>query len=178
MTILAIDPGTRRFGWALVNRRPETLECGALEVTGVAGMAREVDALLVLARRAAGRQVDEVVVEQPGFWLRGARNKNMAGVAGIEQAVGAAVAVAAVRGLPVLVVADDRVKYYWTGRGQSAKHHVHAVLLLSGNTIPQLKNQTCADCRGAGGRDDHSPDAADAASIVLAAADPVFRLGD
>ena len=79
-------------------------------------------------------------------------------------------AVSAATALPVMQVPDTDVKQWLAGHRSARKHEVHGVVLLSGAVVPQLRRETCADCRNADGDAKHSPDAADAAALALYAA--------
>lgn len=167
ISILAIDPGSRRLGWANIrdSGEPEVHHCGAVEVDGIDGAAAQVEHLL------AGLEVHRVVVEIPGGWMRGAKAKrSIAAVATLYQVIGAVRGLAVARSLPVLAIPDDAVKLGIGGHRSAAKQDVHRVLRMMGIRVPQVGRQTCAECRSAGEPDDHSPDASDAVALGLYAA--------
>lgn len=154
--ILAIDPGSRRLGWAVASDQA-IVACGAVDVEG--RTLAEIGA--AVRELAATWEADRACVEVPDGSMVGVRS--LVATARLHMVVGA-VAVGA--GVPCDLVLAGDVKMALAGRRTAKKHEVHAVLILAGVEIPPLKRQTCPDCRAAGGRHDHSPDAADAAGLA------------
>jgi crossover junction endodeoxyribonuclease RuvC len=127
MRVLGLDPGSRRTGWGVVERRARELHCVA--AGHVAPPAR-----LSLAERlhAIVREVDEVmerfapdhVVIESAFHHAFARSTLVLG-----HVRGALMVAAVQRGLPVAEYAPRAIKLAVTGRGGAAKEQVSAMVM-------------------------------------------------
>ncbi len=128
MRVLGLDPGSRRTGWGVVERRARSLRC-----VGAGHVA--VGARLSLAERlhAIVREVDDVieryspdcVVIEAAFHHAYARSTLVLG-----HVRGALMVTAMERGLSVAEYAPRAIKLAVTGRGGAAKEQVAAMVRL------------------------------------------------
>ncbi|HEX9052349.1 MAG TPA: crossover junction endodeoxyribonuclease RuvC [Anaeromyxobacter sp.] len=121
MIVLGIDPGSRRCGYGVVERRGtrlELLDAGVLapgELPMAVRLAAIQDGLASIIARA---RPEEVSVEQV-FSGVSARSALVLG-----QARGVALAAAARAGLPVFEYAPSEVKLAFTGSGRASKEQM------------------------------------------------------
>ena len=164
MIVTAIDPGSKRLGIAHFGFYGESFRLLSAEALDIQGITLSAVASTLESEFDAQRP-GLVVVETPGAWLGAAKaSRNLAGVAVLYQIIGV-VRLTAERAAEVRVVSDSEVKWALTGQRSAKKNVIHGRLPMLGYALPQLKAQTCVDCRKARLADDHSPDAADAIAI-------------
>ena len=126
MRVLGLDPGSRRTGWGVVERRARELHC-------VAAGHVSPPARLPLAERlrAIVREVDQVmerwrpdcVVIEAAFHHAYARSTHVLG-----HVRGALMVAVAERGLEIAEYAPRAIKLAVTGRGAAAKQQVTAMV--------------------------------------------------
>jgi crossover junction endodeoxyribonuclease RuvC len=115
---IGIDPGSRRCGYGVVQRRGSrllALEAGVIEPGALPLPERLAHILDGLTRLIARTRADAVAVES-AFCGQSARSALVLG-----QARGVALAVAAHAGLPVFEYAPSEVKRSFTGSGRAEK---------------------------------------------------------
>ncbi|HET9594885.1 MAG TPA: crossover junction endodeoxyribonuclease RuvC [Anaeromyxobacteraceae bacterium] len=141
MSVLGIDPGTRRCGYAVVDRRGTRLvriASGVLAV-GDGPMAERLGTLLdALLRLADGAGVEAVAVET-AYCGRSARSALALGLAR-----GVALAAAARAGRPVYEYAPAEVKRAFTGSGRAEKAQMVSTARMLFGLSPRLPDEADA----------------------------------
>jgi len=118
VTVLGIDPGSRRCGYGVVRRaggRLVALEAGVLE-PGEVPLAERLARLLEGLGEVIARAGADAVSVETAFCGQSARSALVLG-----QARGVALAAAARAGLPVFEYAPSEVKLAFTGSGRAEK---------------------------------------------------------
>ncbi len=136
-TVLAIDPGSRKLGWAVVLRRGQTLErlaSGTLRLDVKASLPERLGVILTeLTKLFELHQPDALAIEAAFVH----ENPHTALVLG--QARGLPIALAAARGLPVAEFPPATVKRMVVGSGRAEKSQMQEMvkLQLALATLPQ-----------------------------------------
>ncbi|MBM4341934.1 MAG: crossover junction endodeoxyribonuclease RuvC [Deltaproteobacteria bacterium] len=123
-SVLGVDPGSRKFGWAVVRQRGKTLERMAGGVVRMHGdlHARLGEILQKVQALMADQPVCALAVES-AFVQKNARTALVLG-----QARGLPIAVAAARGLPVFEYPPATVKRAVAGSGRADKHQMRHMI--------------------------------------------------
>ncbi len=124
ITILAIDPGSRKLGWAVVRSRDQVLQRIA---SGVIRPQGELVVRLGQILTQVGKLLDDHVVAalaiESAFVHDNPRTALVLG-----QARGIPIALAAARGLPVHEYAPAHVKRALVGSGRADKHQMQQMV--------------------------------------------------
>ena len=121
-TVLAIDPGSRKLGWAVVLRRGQALErlaSGTLRLDVKASVPERLGAILLQLTVLFDTYKPDALAIEAAFVHE---NPHTALVLG--QARGLPIALAASRGLPVAEYPPATVKRMVVGSGRAAKNQV------------------------------------------------------
>jgi len=137
MRVLGLDPGSRRTGWGVVERRGRNLTClGAGHVSPSArlGLAERLHAIVRQVDDVMERFAPDCVVIEAAFHHAYARSTLVLG-----HVRGALMVAALERGLSVAEYAPRAIKLAVTGRGGAAKQQVSAMvkLQLGLESLPQ-----------------------------------------
>ena len=136
-SVLGIDPGTARMGYAVVRQdgsRLNLLSCGVIETTSTSPMPTRLavlyDALVALIDKF---EPTELAVEELFF------NRNVQSALSVGQARGVALLAAAHRRLPVYDYTPLQVKESVTGFGRARKEQIQEMVrvLLDLKSVPQ-----------------------------------------
>lgn len=140
MRVLGIDPGSHATGWGLIEREAGRLrhcEHGTLRPTRGASLAERLGVLqTALAGLLEAHRPDCVAVEQVFLAERASPRSALI----LGQARGVALAVAAVRQLPIHEYSARTIKLAVTGHGGAAKREVQSMvkrLLVLDRVPPQ-----------------------------------------
>jgi crossover junction endodeoxyribonuclease RuvC len=128
MRVLGLDPGSRKTGWGVVERRGREFHClGAGHVAPSARMElpQRLHAIVRDVDLVMERFTPDVVVVEAAFHHEFARSTLVLG-----QIRGALLVAAVDRGLPVAEYAPRAIKLAVTGRGGAAKAQVAAMVQL------------------------------------------------
>ncbi len=123
-SVLGVDPGSRKFGWAVVRQRgqvTERVDGGVVRMYGDLP-ARLGEILLKIQSLLAEQAVSALAIES-AFVHDNARTALVLG-----QARGLPIAVAAARGLPVFEYAPATVKRAIAGSGRADKHQMRHMI--------------------------------------------------
>lgn len=136
-TVLAIDPGSRLLGWAVVLRRGQTLErlaSGTLKLDVKASVPERLGVILTELTKLFDLHRPDALAIEAAFVHE---NPHTALVLG--QARGLPIAIAASRGLPVAEFPPATVKRMVVGSGRAEKSQVQEMvkLQLTLATLPQ-----------------------------------------
>jgi crossover junction endodeoxyribonuclease RuvC len=126
--VLAIDPGSRKLGWAVVVRRGQALErlaSGTLRLDQKAALPERLGAILLEMQRLFDVFRPEALAIESAFVHE---NPHTALVLG--QARGLPIAVAATRQVPVTEFPPASVKRMIVGSGRAEKHQVQAMVQI------------------------------------------------
>jgi crossover junction endodeoxyribonuclease RuvC len=121
LTVLGVDPGSRRTGWGLVNERSGVLslaDCGVIRPKGDSFSARLAFIFDALSEVAEAGRPAEAAVEMVFT------HKNVLSALKLGQARGVAVAACAAGGVPVFDYEPAVVKKNLVGTGQAEKSQV------------------------------------------------------
>lgn len=137
MTVLGIDPGSRKMGWAVVHRQGQVLtriSSGTLTTKHDAPLPERLGGLLTALEELFTRFQPMALAVESAFVHE---NPHTALVLG--QARGLPIALAAARGLPVLELPPATVKRTVVGNGRAEKIQVQEMvrLVLNLGTLPQ-----------------------------------------
>ena len=137
MRVLGLDPGSRKTGWGVVERRGRAFHClGAGHVAPAArlALAERLHAIVREVDLVMERFTPDVVVVEAAFHHQFARSTLVLG-----HIRGALLVAAVDRGLPVAEYAPRAIKLAVTGRGGAAKEQVAGMvqLQLGLSSLPQ-----------------------------------------
>jgi crossover junction endodeoxyribonuclease RuvC len=128
MRVLGLDPGSRKTGWGVVERRGREFHClGAGHVAPAArlDLAQRLHAIVREVDLVMERFTPDVVVVEAAFHHQFARSTLVLG-----HVRGALLVAAVDRGLPVAEYAPRSIKLAVTGRGGAAKEQVAAMVQM------------------------------------------------
>ena len=128
MRVLGLDPGSRKTGWGVVERRGRDFHhLGAGHVAPSARLAlpQRLHAIVREVDRVMEQFAPDVVVVEAAFHHEFARSTLVLG-----QIRGALLVAAVERGLPVAEYAPRAIKLAVTGRGGAAKQQVAAMVKM------------------------------------------------
>ena len=128
-TVLAIDPGSRKLGWAVVLREGQTLRrlaSGTLRLDVKASVPERLGAILLQLTVLFDLYKPDALAIEAAFVHE---NPHTALVLG--QARGLPIAIAASRGLPVAEYPPATVKRMVVGSGRAEKHQVQEMVRLT-----------------------------------------------
>jgi crossover junction endodeoxyribonuclease RuvC len=141
VSVLGIDPGTRRCGYAVVDRRGNRLVrvASGVLVVGDGPMPERLGTLLdALLRLADAARIDAVAVET-AYCGRSARSALALGLSR-----GVALAAAARAGRPVFEYAPAEVKRAFTGSGRAEKAQMVSTARMLFGVAPRLADEADA----------------------------------
>jgi len=138
MRVLGLDPGSRRTGWGVVERRARELRYVAAGHVAPSARLSLAERLLQIVREVAEvmeRYAPDSVVIESAFHHAYARSTLVLG-----HVRGALMVAAAERGLAIAEYAPRAIKLAVTGRGGAAKEQVTAMVKaqLKLATLPQV----------------------------------------
>jgi len=132
MRVLGLDPGSRKTGWGVVERRARELHCVAAGHVAPPARLSLAERLLQIVREVAGvmeRYAPDCVVIEAAFHHSYARSTLVLG-----HVRGALMVAAVQRGLPITEYAPRAIKLAVVGSGAAEKfqvaHMVRALLAL------------------------------------------------
>ncbi len=128
-TVLAIDPGSRKLGWAVVLRRGQTLErlaSGTLRMDVKASVPERLGVILTELTKLFDLYKPDALAIEAAFVHENAHTALVLG-----QARGLPIALAAARGLPVAEFPPATVKRMVVGSGRAEKHQVQEMVKLT-----------------------------------------------
>ena len=136
-TVLAIDPGSRRLGWAVVQRQGQTLErlaSGTLRLEVSSELPQRLARILSEVTGFLEQFAPDALAIEAAFVHENAHTALVLG-----QARGIPIALAAARGLVVAEFAPATVKRTVVGSGRAEKRQVQEMvkLVLNLPTLPQ-----------------------------------------
>jgi crossover junction endodeoxyribonuclease RuvC len=136
LSILGIDPGSLKTGWALVGqegRRLFVVESGTIKLQTEGELSARLARLQEALEEVFGRHLPRMVAVEDIFAARNARSALALG-----QARGVALAAAGRRGLPVHAYSPATVKRAVCGHGRAEKGQVQRMVqvLLSLSHVP------------------------------------------
>jgi crossover junction endodeoxyribonuclease RuvC len=126
MRVLGLDPGSRRTGWGVVERRARELHCvaaGHVAPPARLPLAERLHAIVVEVQSVIERYAPDEVVIEAAFHHAFAQSTLVLG-----HVRGALMVVAVERGLPIAEYAPRAIKLAVTGRGGAAKEQVSAMV--------------------------------------------------
>ena len=141
-TVLAIDPGSRKLGWAVVRRTGQTLTrlaSGTLKPPAADDVPKRLGYLLTQLEMLFTIHTPDALAVEAAFVHE---NPHTALVLG--QARGLPIALAAARGLPVAEYPPATVKRTVVGSGRAEKHQVQEMVRLV-LELPELPQEDEAD---------------------------------
>lgn len=127
-TVLAIDPGSRKLGWAVVLRRGQVLQVlasGTLRLDVKATVPQRLGVILIELTRLFDTHKPDALAIEAAFVHE---NPHTALVLG--QARGLPIALAASRGLPVAEFPPATIKRMVVGSGRAEKHQMQEMVKL------------------------------------------------
>jgi crossover junction endodeoxyribonuclease RuvC len=138
MRVLGLDPGSRRTGWGVVERRARGLHCvaaGHVSPPARLSLAERLHAIVCEVNEVMERFEPDHVVIEAAFHHAYARSTLVLG-----HVRGALMVAAVDRGLPVAEYAPRAIKLAVTGRGGAAKQQVAALVKaqLGLSDLPQV----------------------------------------
>ena len=142
--ILGIDPGTNIMGFGILLVKGKKIELVEMGVISMQKITDQSDKLNQIFRDVSSiiekHHPDEMAIEAPFF------GKNVQSMLKLGRAQGVAYAAALSRDIPVTEYSPTRIKQSITGKGQSSKEQVAAMLysLLQIKEIPKYLDATDA----------------------------------
>jgi len=138
MRVLGLDPGSRRTGYGLVERRGNSLRClahGTIAPGARLDLPRRLHELVVRTRRLVDEHRPDVVVVEEAFYHESARSTLVLG-----HVRGALLVVAVERGVEVAEYSPREIKLSVTGRGGAGKEQVAFMVrrLLDLRAVPSV----------------------------------------
>ena len=138
MRVLGLDPGSRRTGWGVIERRARELRyvaAGHVAPPARLSLAERLHAIVREVHAVIEEFAPDQVVIEAAFHHAYARSTLVLG-----HVRGALMVAAAERGLPVAEYAPRAIKLAVTGRGGAAKEQVTAMVKaqLGLDTLPQV----------------------------------------
>jgi crossover junction endodeoxyribonuclease RuvC len=124
--ILGIDPGTNMMGFGVVNasgREPVYIDMGVLDIRKEGDHYKKLNAIFkTTLKLIENYKPVELAIEAPFY------GKNIQSMLKLGRAQGAAISAALYMEIPVFEYAPRKIKLSITGKGQSSKEQVSAML--------------------------------------------------
>jgi crossover junction endodeoxyribonuclease RuvC len=127
--VLAIDPGSRKLGWAVVLRdgqRLQRLASGTLRLDAKASVPERLGVILLELMKLFDAHKPDALAIEAAFVHENAHTALVLG-----QARGLPIAIAASRGLPVAEYPPATVKRMIVGSGRAEKHQMQEMVKLT-----------------------------------------------
>jgi crossover junction endodeoxyribonuclease RuvC len=142
--ILGIDPGTTIMGYGLIHQKNKDIELITFDIIKLGSLANQPVKLKKIFESVSiiinNYHPDEMAIEAPFY------GKNIQSMLKLGRAQGVAMAAALNKNIPIFEYSPRKIKQSVTGKGNSSKLQVAAMLasLLSINELPKYLDATDA----------------------------------